>query len=59
MVLALLGLLGMTFIAQGTDGSDDVGVFRASNRTWYYDFNHDGSTDATSGPWAVEGDLPR
>jgi hypothetical protein len=40
------------------DGHRDVAVFRPSNRTWYYDFNHDGTTDEKVGPWAVSGDLP-
>jgi hypothetical protein len=58
MVVVLLGLLGAIFIAQGADGQDDVGVFRPSNRTWYYDYGHDGSTDVTITPWAAEGDIP-
>jgi hypothetical protein len=37
---------------------DDIGVFRPSNRIWYFDYNSDGSTDRRSGPWAIRGDLP-
>ncbi len=37
---------------------DDIGVFRPSNRIWYFDYNSDGSTDLRSGPWAIRGDLP-
>lgn len=33
--------------------SDDVAVFRPSNHLWYYDYNHDGSTDERSGPWRI------
>ncbi len=58
MVVALLGLLSAIFVAQGADGQDDVGVFRAPDRTWYYDYGHDGTTDAAIGPWGLEGDLP-
>ena len=58
MVLGLLGLLGAIFVAQGADGQDDVGVFRPSTGIWYYDYGHDGATDAISGPWGLEGDLP-
>ncbi len=36
---------------------DDVAVFRPTTGTWYYDYNHDGTTDATSA-WAVPGDIP-
>jgi len=36
--------------------NDDVAVFRPSNRRWYYDYNHDASTDDIVGPWGVKGD---
>jgi len=36
--------------------NDDVAVFRPSNRMWYYDYNHDASTDDIVGPWGVKGD---
>jgi hypothetical protein len=29
---------------------DDVGVFRPSGPTWYYDYDHDGDTDVTNSP---------
>jgi len=37
--------------------NDDVAVFRPTVGTWFYDFNHDGDTDAKSN-WAVPGDIP-
>lgn len=35
-----------------------VAVFRSSNQTWYYDQNHNATTDTRVSPWAVRGDLP-
>jgi hypothetical protein len=40
------------------DGSSVRAVFRPSNRTWYFDYNRDGTTDLTVGPWALSRDLP-
>jgi len=40
------------------DGKNDRAVFRPSSRIWYYDYNHDGATDAHFGPWGSRGDLP-
>ncbi|MBM4025967.1 MAG: calcium-binding protein [Planctomycetes bacterium] len=37
--------------------NDDVAVFRAATGTWYYDYNQDGTADATS-HWAEPGDIP-
>ncbi|MFQ6083176.1 MAG: hypothetical protein ACE5WD_07450 [Candidatus Aminicenantia bacterium] len=37
---------------------DDVGVFRPSTRMWYYDYDHNGTTDDRSGPWGQRGDIP-
>jgi len=42
-----------------TNRVDDVGVYRPSDHKWYYDYDHDGDTNETRGPWAVRnGDLP-
>nr|QNO54192.1 hypothetical protein HDCMKPKE_00001 [Methanosarcinales archaeon ANME-1 ERB7] len=38
--------------------NDDIAIFRPSNRRWYYDYNHDASTDDIVGPWGVKGDRP-
>ena len=38
--------------------NNDVGVFRPSTRTWYYDYNHDGTTNARISPWGWRGDIP-
>jgi hypothetical protein len=37
---------------------DDIGVYRPSNRMWYFDTTLDGTTDRTAGPWGRNGDLP-
>jgi hypothetical protein len=36
----------------------DLGIFRASNRLWYLDYDKNGDIDRTTGPWAYRGDLP-
>ncbi len=38
--------------------ADDIGVFRPSNRIWYFDTNLNGTTDRRMGPWGRNGDLP-
>lgn len=40
------------------DGKGDRGIFRPSDRTWYFDFDFDNRTDDRTSPWAFEGDLP-
>ncbi len=40
------------------DGIADVAIFRSHTGVWYFDYGCDGTTNATSGPWAHEGDLP-
>lgn len=45
-------------IASGNGPRADVGVFKPSNRTWYFDFGRNGTTDAQLGPWGAQGDLP-
>ncbi len=37
--------------------NDDVAVFRPTVGTWYFDYDHDGDTDATS-VWGEPGDIP-
>jgi Ca2+-binding RTX toxin-like protein len=44
---------------------DDIAVFRPSNRTWYFDYNHNGrrdrggaASDEIIGPWGNPGDIP-
>jgi len=37
---------------------DDIGRYRPSTQMWYYDYNHNGSTNAVEGPWGEPGDLP-
>ncbi len=37
---------------------DDVAVFRSSTHRWYYDYNHNASTDDIGAPWGVNGDRP-
>lgn len=41
------------------DGNaDDVSVYRPSNDRWYYDFNHNATTDQTIGPWLIPDGRP-
>ena len=38
---------------------DDVGLYRDSTGVWYYDYSHNGNTDARSPSWwGMEGDIP-
>jgi len=37
-----------------TNEVDDVALHRASDHKWYYDFGHDGDTDALSGAWGKQ-----
>jgi hypothetical protein len=37
--------------------NDDVAVFRSTTGTWYFDYNHDGTTDAIV-VWGQAGDIP-
>lgn len=38
---------------------DDVALYRTSDHKWYYDFGHNGDTNAVGGAWGTEaGDLP-
>ena len=38
--------------------SDDVAFFRPSTQMWYYDYDHVGNLNSSSGPWGLEGDRP-
>ncbi len=37
---------------------DDVGVFDPAYRVWWFDYNHNGTTDASGTGWGQAGDLP-
>lgn len=37
---------------------DNIGVFRPSHRTWYFNYNLENETDRSSGPWGISGDVP-
>jgi len=37
---------------------DDIALFSPSTGIWRFDFNRNGTTDATSGPWGTPDDLP-
>jgi hypothetical protein len=42
----------------GDGSSDDVAFFRPSTQMWYYDHDHSGYINASSGPWGFERSLP-
>lgn len=42
-----------------TNQVDDVALYRTSDHRWYYDYGHNGDTNAVGGAWGVQaGDLP-